>query len=294
MTVNGLASNGVTFTTTAGSVTGTVTRADNSAPINGALVEALQGGIVKGSTNSLANGTYSIAALVPGTYDIRASAAQFATQINTGVVVVAGSATTSNLALAQPGTILGRVTRDDGVTPIVGAIVKVFLGANTVANVTTNLSGDYTANSLAPGTYTVQASASGFNTSLTPDTTVTANNATTVDFSLTAGNNNPIRYVYDELGRLVAVIDPAADTARYTYDSVGNLLSISRQSSTLVSVLEFTPKSGLAGTVVTIYGTGFSPTLGGNTVTLMARLQQSLQPQRRRSSRPFPPAPPPD
>jgi YD repeat-containing protein len=268
VTVNGIASNSVTFTTTSGSITGTVTRAGNGVPISGALVEALQAGIVRGSTNTLGDGTYSLTNLGPGTYDIRGSAAQYATQINSGVVVVAGSATTANLTLSPPGTILGRVTRDDGVTPIVGAIVKVFQGANSLANVTTNASGDYTASALAPGTYTVQASASGFNTSISPNATVTADNNTTVNFLLTAAaNNNPIKYVYDELGRLVAVIDPAADTARYTYDSVGNLLSISRQSSTLVAVIDFTPKSGLPGTTVTIYGTGFSTTPSGNTVT---------------------------
>lgn len=268
VTVNNLASNGVTFTTTAGSLSGTVTRADNSAPINGALVEALQGGIVKGSTNSLGDGTYSIASLVPGTYDVRGSAASFATQINTGVNVTAGPATTSNLALSKPGGIIGKVTQLDGVTPIVGAIVKVFQGANTLAKVTTNINGDYIANSLAAGTYTVQASASGYDTSVSPNAVVTANNDTTVNFSLTAAaNNNPIKYVYDDLGRLVAVIDPAGDTARYTYDSVGNLLTISRQSSSLVSVIDFAPKSGLAGTTVTIYGTGFSSTPANNTVT---------------------------
>ena len=63
----------VTFTTTSGSVTGTVTRVSDGAPISGALVEALQGGILKGSTNTLGNGTYSIANLAPGTYEIRAS-----------------------------------------------------------------------------------------------------------------------------------------------------------------------------------------------------------------------------
>jgi YD repeat-containing protein len=266
--VNGVASNGVTFTATSGSVTGTVTRAGDGVPVSGALVEAAQSGIVKGSTNSLGDGTYSIANLAPGTYDIRGAAAQYATQINSGVVVVAGSATTSNLTLSPPGTILGRVTRVDGVTPIVGAIVKVFQGANVVAKVTTNVSGDYTANSLAAETYTVQASASGFNTSVSPGATVTANNNTTVNFSLTdAANNNPVRYVYDDVGRLAAVIDPAGDTARYSYDSVGNLLSITRQSSTLVSIIEFTPRIGLAGTVVTIHGTGFSATPSGNTVT---------------------------
>jgi YD repeat-containing protein len=265
VTVNNIASNGVTFTPTAGSLTGTVTRADTSAPINGTLVEALQGGIVKASTNSLADGTYTIAGLIPGTYDVRGSAAGFATQINAGVTVAAGPATTSNLVLAQPGTILGHV--DNGATPIAGAIVKVFQGANTVAKVTTNASGDCTATSLAAGTYTVQASASGFNTSVSPNAVVTASTNTTVNFTLTAATNNPIRYVYDDIGRLVAVVDPSGDTARYTYDSVGNLLSISRQSSTLVSILEFTPKSGLAGTVVTITGTGFDPNPAGNTVT---------------------------
>src|SRR6185369_16386149 len=124
-------------------------------------------------------------------------------------------------------------------------------GANVVAKVTTNGSGDYTANSVAPGTYTVEASASGFNTNVSTNATVTA-------------NNNPVKYVYDDLGRVAAVIDPAGDTARYNYDSVGNLVSISRQSSTLVSILEFTPKIGLAGTVVTIYGTGFSATPSNN------------------------------
>jgi hypothetical protein len=140
VTVNGVASNSVTFTTTSGSVTGTITRASDSAPISGALVEALQGSLLKGSTVTSGTGTYSIANLVPGTYEIRASAAQYATQISSGVVVVAGSETTVNLALPQSGTILGRVTQIDGVTPIVGATVKIFQGANTVSSVTTNAS----------------------------------------------------------------------------------------------------------------------------------------------------------
>jgi YD repeat-containing protein len=76
-----------------------------------------------------------------------------------------------------------------------------------------------------------------------------------------------ISYVYDDLGRLKAAIDPASDTAVYSYDAVGNLSSISRQSSSTVSVLEFTPKSGPVGTSVTIFGTAFSTTPSQNTVT---------------------------
>lgn len=74
-------------------------------------------------------------------------------------------------------------------------------------------------------------------------------------------------YVYDELGRLVAVIDPAGETARYTYDAAGNLLSITRQSSSLTSVLEFSPDAGAPGAQVTIYGTGFSTVAGENAVS---------------------------
>jgi YD repeat-containing protein len=76
-----------------------------------------------------------------------------------------------------------------------------------------------------------------------------------------------VRYIYDESGRLVGVIDPAGDAATYSYDAVGNLLSITRSTSTQVKVLEFTPNLGPIGQTVTIYGTGFSATPASNTVT---------------------------
>jgi len=76
-----------------------------------------------------------------------------------------------------------------------------------------------------------------------------------------------ISYIYDELGRLRAVVDPNLDTAVYNYDAVGNLLSITRQSSATVSIIEFTPDSGPVGTTVTIFGTGFSATPSQNSVT---------------------------
>ena len=68
----------------------------------------------------------------------------------------------------------------------------------------------------------------------------------------------PIQYVYDALGRLVAVIDVKGDTARYTYDAAGNLLSIQRYTSLQISIISYAPDSGAAGTTVAISGTGFS------------------------------------
>ena len=76
-----------------------------------------------------------------------------------------------------------------------------------------------------------------------------------------------IQYNYDELGRLIAVIDPGGDTAVYHYDAVGNVLSIDRYDSTDVSIISFSPGSGPVGTTVTIHGTGFSTTPSSNTVT---------------------------
>jgi hypothetical protein len=79
---------------------------------------------------------------------------------------------------------------------------------------------------------------------------------------------NQITYVYDELGRLEAAIDPAATNgiARYTYDPRGNLLSISRQSVAATSIVDFHPKSAKANTSLTIYGAAFSSTPSQNTV----------------------------
>ncbi len=76
-----------------------------------------------------------------------------------------------------------------------------------------------------------------------------------------------ITYVYDELGRLTAVIDPAGDTATYAYDAVGNILSIEPYPSTELKVLQVTPSSAAAGSSITLYGTGFSAVTGQNTVT---------------------------
>lgn len=73
-------------------------------------------------------------------------------------------------------------------------------------------------------------------------------------------------YIYDELGRLIGVVDPTTETAVYAYDANGNILSISRHNSSQVSIIGFTPNNGSASTNVRIYGTGFSATATKNTV----------------------------
>ncbi|WP_447980242.1 IPT/TIG domain-containing protein [Candidatus Nitrospira bockiana] len=80
------------------------------------------------------------------------------------------------------------------------------------------------------------------------------------------GHSADISYIYDALGRLVGVVDPASETATYQYDAVGNLLSITRHASSTVSVITFSPSSGPTGTTVTISGAGFSTTPSQNSV----------------------------
>ncbi len=80
------------------------------------------------------------------------------------------------------------------------------------------------------------------------------------------GAQSGVQYIYDELGRLAGLIDPSGNAAAYKYDAVGNLLSITRYSSTQVSIIQFTPTSGPVGKTVTISGTGFSSTPSQNTL----------------------------
>jgi len=79
-----------------------------------------------------------------------------------------------------------------------------------------------------------------------------------------------IRYIYDNLNRLIGVVDQQGNAASYTYDAVGNLLRVDRfnvDPSANVSISLVTPSKGNVGTTVQIFGKGFSPTPAQNTVT---------------------------
>jgi len=265
VSVGQLTSNGVTFTAvTTGTLSGTVTSSADGSAISGATVQALQNGGVKTSTTTAANGTYSLAGLAAGKYDLKASASSFGTALQNSVAVTAGQTATANFSLTAPATISGTVTQADGTTPLSGATVQVYVGSAAGSSATTNSTGSYSIAGLSTGAYTVQGSASGYVTQ-SQSVTLSGSGATS-NFALQGSGTNPINYVYDELGRLIGVVDSAGDSAAYKYDAVGNLLSITRQSSSQLSVISFTPQSGVVGATVTINGTAFSSTPSQNTV----------------------------
>ena len=66
-----------------------------------------------------------------------------------------------------------------------------------------------------------------------------------------SGAGGPITYPYDDLGRLVAVVDTSIITGTnagvYYYDAVGNLTKIANNSATTVAIFAFSPNNGPVG-----------------------------------------------
>jgi len=85
-----------------------------------------------------------------------------------------------------------------------------------------------------------------------------------------------IHYVYDDLGRLVGVVDQEGNAATYTYDAVGNILAITRNNVSdmpgPVAITLVSPNKGKIGTPVSIFGKGFSADAVQNVVSFSGAL----------------------
>src|SRR5574341_455506 len=90
------------------------------------------------------------------------------------------------------------------------------------------------------------------------------------------------RYVYDDNGRLRAVISPAGEAAVYSYDPAGNITEIRRIAANVITILGFTPKSGAEGDRVQILGTGFGANVASNTVAFNGIAAQVIEADRNR------------
>lgn len=173
-----------------GIISGRVTSIPGGQPVADASVSAYSGGFdYFGSADTNATGYYRISSgLGTETYTVLAS---FGSDFNmtTGVNVVAGSETPDvnfQLAITPSGTITGRVTNTTG-SPIEGAYVSAE-GLAGSGHAYTDSNGDYSISSgLETGTYTVNASATGYSTISVTDVSVTVDQVTpNVDFQLSS------------------------------------------------------------------------------------------------------------
>lgn len=168
-------------------ISGKVTRSDGTTVLFGTKVEVLQAGEIKATTYAVATGTYSIS-VSSGTYDVRASSTGYLPQTQTGKTVASGQSVTVDFTLSVDpstlGTISGRVTLPDDLTPVIGASVHILQSGTTVQTLLTASDGTYSAPNLNPDIYSVTAWATGYKSSSTANVQVSANQTTTVNFSL--------------------------------------------------------------------------------------------------------------
>jgi YD repeat-containing protein len=75
-------------------------------------------------------------------------------------------------------------------------------------------------------------------------------------------------YFYDTLGRLITVLNADGSTIDYQYDANGNVTTINREIPQTLSIVAFTPNVAYSGSILSIYGTGFSTNPGQNGVTV--------------------------
>ncbi len=170
-----------------GAIAGTVTDASTGNPIPGATINILQGTTLITSILTDTNGQYSISEFAPGNYTVIASAPNFSAAV-AGATVTAGNTTTVNFALlANPGSISGTVTDAATTNPIPGATVQVRNSFVVIATALTDANGNYNFPNLPPDTYSVTASAPGFQREVKIATVIT-NQVTVVNFAL---NSNP-------------------------------------------------------------------------------------------------------
>jgi hypothetical protein len=169
-----------------GVISGKATQSDGTTAISGALIEALQLGVIKSSILTDANGNYSIT-IGTGTYDINASLSGYQSQTKTGYSVANGSTVTVNFSLtavssAQTGILSCTITTSTG-SAITNAVISIYQGSTLVNQVLSDSSGKYSI-SLGAGSYDITVSKTGYQTATQKGVSITAGQTASASFSL--------------------------------------------------------------------------------------------------------------
>ena len=239
-----------------GAISGTISSA--SAPLAGAIVSALQGGSVILSTTANGSGVYTLSSLVPGSYDVQASATNYQTATQTGVTVISDQTTTENVSLTpDPGAFAGVVTNAT-LSPLGGVSVSALQGGIVIESTTTDLTnGSYILSSLAPGSYTVRATLSTYQTQ-NVSASIVLNQTTTQNFALQLDPGAIVGTISDSITAL-----PIESAAVQALSGLTIMASTSSAVDGSYSLTGLTPNSYTVRAGISHYETGTT----GTTVT---------------------------
>jgi len=284
-----------------GIISGIVINSEFLFPIEGAIIT------IEGTTysaQSITDGTFLIEDIIPGTYNITATADTYYPKTLTGQVVISEQTTIVNFTLDEipTGTISGTVIDSETLNPIQDVEITV---EGTLYSATTNSNGNYIIDNVAIGTYSVIATGNGYYPKIIPDQEVISDQTTIVNFSLfkipsgsiagvitESGTGNPIEgAVISVLGTLYSAISNEA--GEYLIEDVGmGIYSVTAIAGgyypdtiynqevfegeiTLIdfSLLQKPPSGSIAGTIIDLIT--FIP-IEGAIVTIEETLQTAI------------------
>lgn len=260
--------------TTAGTLSGTVTKSDGVTPIEGAMVTVLQGADVIATATTDGSGNYSIATLAAGSYSGQASADGYNNQSQINISITAGQTTTQNFILAGQSLItysydaLGRlIGTSDSQT---NSVVYNYDAVGNLLSTSQNPSSQVTIVGFDPQGGLVGTSVSISGTGFSPTA-----NQNTISFNGTTANITSATAT-----QIVAVVPAGATTGQISVTTPSGSATSSNvftvtTTSTIGSpptIAGFVPTVGSAGTPVTINGSGFQSVTTENNVKFSIRM----------------------
>jgi large repetitive protein len=172
-------------------ISGSVIDSVSGLPLAGAIVRLRTpagpgGGTLVDSAITIANGTYAIDSVQPGTYNLVASDVGHVAKTDAGIVVAAAALVRNFELVRAPGiAISGRVADSASGLPLAGAIVRAFQAGVLVDSAIVATNGSYSL-SVPAGTYTMTANAAGHGTKTITGVVVTTT-PLTENFMLVSG-----------------------------------------------------------------------------------------------------------
>ena len=148
-----------------GTIEGIVTDATTTNSISGASVQIFQGTALLSSGLTDASGNFSFPNFAPGSYTITVTASNYQTTSISAQVVSDQTTAVAMTLQGNPGTLSGVVVDSSSSQPVSGVVIDLLQGLNLVATTQTDASGQYLLPQLAPGSYTLRATAPNYQVS---------------------------------------------------------------------------------------------------------------------------------